>query len=306
MKNSTHRSAYIKLVISIIGWAGVYHSANYLAHHSDIYGLAFIRYFLASIILVTIIWFKRGYLIKLADLKKHYKILVLLGTFGIGIYNIGFFIAERYLPASKIALIIAFTPCVSSLTSSLYFRQKLSIYAYIGMLIALLGTVGVINYGNTNCGRYWCNFFEHLSTGEIAALSLCITTSLFNIMSRIASQNGIDSLTITAFAAIFGDIILFFAMVLFGNIHSVIYNNIDYWLLMAYTVLIGSVLCYFWYSEAIAKLGVSRISVFLNGIPFTAVLIDIIFFNREVHLPVIISGIIIIVGVIITNKAINR
>ncbi|MDD3266864.1 MAG: DMT family transporter [Burkholderiales bacterium] len=305
MQNS-NRSAYIKLIIAIIGWAGVYHSAHYLAHHSDIYGLAFIRYFLASVILVSIIWFKRGYLIKITDFKKHYKILILLGTFGIGIYNIGFFIAESHLPASKIALIIAFTPCVSSLMSSFYFRQKLGIYAYIGMIIALLGTVGVINYGNASCGRYWCNFFEHLSTGEIAALSLCITTSLFNIMSRIASQNGIDSLTITAFAAIFGDIILFFSMLLFGNIHSVIYNNSEYWILMTYTVLIGSVLCYFWYSEAIAKLGVSRISVFLNGIPFTAVLIDIIFFKHAIHLPVIISGMVIIFGVIMTNRAISR
>lgn len=304
--NTTTRNAYIKLIISIIGWAGVYHSANYLAHHSDIYGLAFVRYFLASIILISFIIFKRGYLIKREDFKKNYKILILIGIFGIGIYNIGFFVAEKHLSASKIALIVAFTPCVSSLTSSLYFRQKLNIYAYIGMAIALAGTIGVINYGNSSCNRYWCNFFEHISTGEIAALSLCITTSLFNIMSKIASQNGVDSLTITAFAAIFGDIVLFFAMILLGNINSVIFNNIEYWSLMAYTVLIGSILCYFWYSEAIAKLGVSRISVFLNGIPFTAVLIDIVFFHREVHLPVIICGIIIIAGVIMTNKAINR
>lgn len=306
MIKEKHISAYIKLTLAIIGWSGVYHSANYLVKHVDLYTAAFTRYLCASIALVIIMKVKNGYIIQKEQFKQNWWLLINLGVVGIGFYNLSFFIAEQYLPASMVALIFSITPCLTALLASLYFKQKLSIFAYAGMIIALLGTVGVINYSNPECNKYWCSLIDHLSTGEISTLFLCFFAALFNIMNRVASQKHIDSLTITTYAAVFGTIVLFIAMLINGHPSELLHQDITFWLVMTYTFAIGSVVSYFWYSEAIKNLGVSKAVVFLNGIPFTTILIGVILFNQPVNFSIIICGIIIIIGVMITNKMINR
>lgn len=305
MKNN-QLPAYIKLTLAIMGWAGVYHSANYLVHKVDLYTVAFVRYFCASIILVTIMKIKRGYIFDAQLFKAHWGILINLGVVGIGIYNLVFFLSEKYLPASMIALIFSITPCLTALMSSIYFRKRISIAAYLSLLVALAGAVGVINYSNPQCNQYWCNPITHLSFGEISTFALCILSATFSIMSRVASSKNIDSLTITTYAAVFGTVVLFMTMLFAGHPQDLLVQDHTFWLVMTYTFLIGSVLSYFWYSESIGVLGISKAVVFLNGIPFTTIIIGIVFFHQPISIPVILCGCIIIFGVILTSKTVMK
>lgn len=257
MKNN-QLVAYLKLSLAIIGWAGVYHSANYLVHRVDLYSVAFVRYFCASLILIAIMKARRGYIFDKQLFKDNCLILINLGIVGIGCYNLVFFLSEKYLSASMVALIFSITPCLTALLSSWYFRQRISIYAYASMSMALLGTIGVINYSNPSCQQYWCN----------------------------STNKNIDSLSITTYAAVFGTIVLFVAMLIAGKPQDLLAQDGKFWIVMTYTFLIGSVLSYFWYSESIATLGISKVVVFLNGIPFTTILIGIVFFNQPISLPV--------------------
>jgi drug/metabolite transporter (DMT)-like permease len=125
-------------------------------------------------------------------------------------------------------------------------------------------------------------------------------------MNRVATQKQINSLQITTFAAIFGSLLLLVAMLIWGNPATILHQSFNFWLAMAYTVIIASVLAYFWYSEAIRELGVAKTVIFVNAIPILTVLMDIIFNHNPVHLSVLSCGAIIIAGVIITNKSIIR
>lgn len=305
MKNN-QLVAYLKLSLAIIGWAGVYHSANYLVHRVDLYSVAFVRYFCASLILIAIMKARRGYIFDKQLFKDNWLILINLGIVGIGCYNLVFFLSEKYLSAGMVALIFSITPCLTALLSSWYFRQRISLYAYASMSMALLGTIGVINYSNPSCQQYWCNLINNISIGEISTIALCFLAATFSIMSRIATNKNIDSLSITTYAAVFGTIVLFVAMLIAGKPQDLLAQDGEFWIVMTYTFLIGSVLSYFWYSESIATLGISKVVVFLNGIPFTTILIGVVFFNQPISLPVMLCGLIIIIGVIITNKVISR
>ena len=291
----------------MVAWAGVYHSAHYLVSSMDIYTVACIRYLLASVVLLVALKYKQCYIITKEQFKQNWSILVNIGLIGIGVYNLVFLNAEKHLPAKMVALIFSITPCLTALLSSLYFRTRLNAIAYIGMLIALCGAIGVINYSNVECGRYWCgNMFTHISTGEISSIALCFVAAIFNIMNRVATQKQINSLQITTFAAIFGSLLLLVAMLIWGNPATILHQSFNFWLAMAYTVIIASVLAYFWYSEAIRELGVAKTVIFVNAIPILTVLMDIIFNHNPVHLSVLSCGTIIIAGVIITNKSIIR
>lgn len=300
-------SAYLKLTLAILSWAGVYHAANYLVRHIDMYSTAFIRYLIASIILITVLKIKRGMIFDAELFKDNWFLLISIGVIGIGLYNLAFFGAEKYLTANMVVLIFSFSPCLTALLASLVFRQKIPVTGYLSMLIALSGTIGVINYANPSCGKFFCpEIFTHLSIGEIYALFLCFFAAIFSLLNRKATQRKIDSLTITTYAAVFGCIVLFFSMLLFGNISKVINQPFNFWLIMAYTSVIGSVAAYFWYSEAIGTLGVPKVVVALNAIPFTTLLMSVIFFREKLSMATVICGAVIIVGVILTNLSINR
>lgn len=303
----SHLNAYIKLTLAIFAWAGVYQSAGYLIKHVDLYSAAFFRYLIASIALLAILRIKTGKFIDVAQFKQHWSLLISLGIVGIGLYNLAFFSAEQYLSPNMVAIISSFSPCLTALLAAGYMRQRLSLMTYFAMLIALCGTIGVINYANPNCGQFFCNdIFTHLSKGEIYALCLCLFTAIYNIMNRVATQKQIPSLTITTYAAVFGSLVLFFPMIILGHPSNIFSQNLEFWSIMLYTSLIGSVLAYFWYSESIKNLGVAKTVIFLNGIPFVTILIGVALFGEQVSLATVFCGVVIISGVILTNLMIKR
>lgn len=304
---SPQSSSYIKLILAIIAWSGVYQSANYLIKHIDPYSAAFFRYFIASIALVTILKIKTGEFININQFKQNWLILISLGIVGIGLYNLAFFSAEQYLSANMVAIIISFSPCITALLAALYTRQRLSWITYFAMSIALLGTIGVINYANPECEKFFCsNIFSHVSKGEIYALAVCIFSAIYNLMNRSATQRQINSLTITSCAAVFGTIILFFPMIILGTPSNIFKQNLEFHMILLYTALIGSVLAYFWYSEAIKNLGVAKTVIFINAIPFVTILMGIILFNEKVKTATILCGMIIITGVMLTNFTVHK
>lgn len=307
MPKTTTQKAYLKLILAIVAWAGVYHSANYLVKTLDPYTTAFVRYFIASIILVSIVKIRRGKVVDVPLFKANWILLLNIGIIGIGLYNIAFFGAEQRLSAQMVVLIFSFSPCLTALLASIFMKQRLGFGGYLGLLIALSGTIGVINFANPNCGQYFClNMFTHISSGEIYAFFLCTLSAIFSLLNRVATERSIDSLTITTSAAIFGCLVLFIMMLVFGDYQHIFMQSFKFWLAMAYTAVIGSVMAYFWYSEAIKNLGVANVVVFLNGIPFVTILIGVVIFGEPVALTTIFCGAVIISGVILTNFMIQR
>ena len=153
MPQTNIQKAYLKLVLAIVAWAGVYHSANYLVKTLDPYTTAFVRYFIASIILLLIVKVKRGKIVDLPLFKANWLLLLNIGIIGIGLYNIAFFGAEQRLSPQMVVLIFSFSPCLTALLASIIMKQRLGIGGYLGLLIALSGTIGVINFANPNYGQ---------------------------------------------------------------------------------------------------------------------------------------------------------
>ena len=302
MPKTKIRNAYMQLILSIFAWGGVYQSANYLVKTLDPFSTAFVRYLIAAIILLLLRRRQHGEFINVVQFKQNWLLLISLGVLGIGLYNLVFFGAEKYLSATLVVTIFAFSPCLTAYLGALVFKQRITGLAYLGMALALVGTIGVINFAS--CGHYSCHAtFEQLSRGQVFALLMCLLAALYSLMNRQATLRNIDSLTITTYAAVFGMLVLFIAAVIFGHLNQVWQQSGTFWLVMLYTALIGSVGAYFWFSEALAQLGVATTAVFLNAIPLSTILIGVIFLGQSIALPVIGYGLIIVSGVMLSNFA---
>ncbi len=300
--------AYIKLVSVILLWGGVYHVAKYLVSDTDIWTVAFIRFFSAAIVLLCI-YYKRHRRILIVRPRNHWLMLFWIGLIGVFGYTTLFFAAESLIPANNVAILYAFTPCITVLLSRFFLKQRISTLAYVGIIIALLGTIVVISLSESSCnGKIICTgLVKNLSLGQILAVLAAICMCLYNILNKKAVAMNLDPMTITTFSSVFGAILLFFTFWAFGApAHTLLHKGFAFWIAMFYTSIFATVISYKWYSEAIRYIGIGQTAVFLNGVPLSTVLIGVVLLGQSVSLGVIIAAIVIISGVLITNYAVNK
>ena len=296
---------YIKLVLVILLWGGVYHVAKYLVRDSDPFTISFVRWFIASIVLLVLYWRKH----KVDGFKKppaEWRMLFLLSLFGVTLYNLLFFGAEVFLSASMVAILYSFTPCITVMLSAVFLKQKVNFYAWCGIIVAMAGAVVVINLSSPTCGKFFClGLFSNVSFGQILAILASCSMATYTMLNRQASQMSLDSLTITTFAATFGALMLFVTAILFGDLASVLHKSLIFWIAMAYVSIFATVISYKWYSDAIREIGMGKTAVFQNGIPLATVMLGIVFLGQHVSVQIIMAGCAIIVGVLITNRALS-
>ncbi len=306
MNNKNVVVGYTKLIVVIRIWGGVYHVAKFLTTDTDPFTLSFIRFALASIILLILHHNNNGF----AGFKKtrsEWLVLFLIGFFGVSLYNLFFFAAESLISANVVAIIYSLTPCITVYLGSVFLKQRVSMGGYVGILIALAGAVGVISFSDGDCGKFFCSaLFKHISLGQIFAILASICMAIYSILNKRASQMNISSLTITTFGSVFGMIFLFIPFLLWGDAKSILSKSWMFWLAMGYTSILSTVIAYKWYSDAIQEIGMSQTVVCQNGIPFATIMIGTLFYGQWVTLGVFTSGAIIILGVIVTHFSVNR
>lgn len=302
--------AYLRLTIAILIWASIYHVAKYLISEADAFTLGFLRFFIATLVLLVIYFYKHGIRNSFTRPDSHWLILMLIGLIGIFGYNIFFFGAESIISANEVAIFFAFTPCITLLFGRVILKQKVRPLAYVGIVIALIGTVGVITLSSSHAQSQdlACSLSQRaLPWGQILAILSSVAMASYNVLNKKASKLGLDPLTITTFSALFGTVFLFVTFLLFGGkINAILHKPLTFWLALAYIAIIATVCAYKWYSDAICELGVGQAAVFQNGVPLFAVLMGVVVLGDTVSLNVILSGVVIIIGVILTNLTIPK
>lgn len=73
-------------------------------------------------------------------------------------------------------------------------------------------------------------------------------------------------------------------------------------LAIAYLGIGGTALGFWWYYEAIKKIGASKSAIFINLVPVFALILAHFLLGESVKTSVIIGGLFILIGVTLTNK----
>jgi drug/metabolite transporter (DMT)-like permease len=320
--NTPSIMSYVRLVTCIILWGGIYHVAKYLVSKADIYTVSSVRFFLSALILLILFVankkhnYKKCHQIDNSKIFKFSKsqwiILFYVGFVGIFCYSLFFFSAENNIPAVTVAILYAFTPCITVLLNRVFFQHRLSIHAYLGIIIAFIGTIVVIlssshTHHTQNLSTVACasSTVDH-TWGIVAAILASISMAVYSILNRKAALMELDSLTITTFSIVIGAVLLIVVFLFFGApLHLLLTQGWKFWAAMFYIVVLGTVLCYKWYSDAIKHIGVGKTAVFLNGVPLSAVIIGAML-GKSLSLLSLAGGAAIIIGVIITNFAVSN
>ncbi|RTL11467.1 MAG: cytochrome B6 [Neisseriaceae bacterium] len=305
MKSKSQFKYYVQLCLALLLWAGLYHVAKPAAEVSDPYLVAFLRYLISASLLLIILRVKEGHWFPALNMKQ-WLLVFCIGALGICAYNIMFFSAEALISGNVVAILYSFTPCLTTIISSFVFRTKLNWLSKIGIVIAMFGSIGVVNYATPTCEQFFCSDILHVvGKGEIYGILATLIFACYSVLSRYTSQQNVSALIMNAYAAVFGCLLLGGIAVVRSDFSIIPQLHFSFWLALIYISVLATVVAYLWYTNAIINLGVFKTAVFQNSIPFQTVLIGYVFFNEKIGLGELVCGAIVIGGVYITNFALS-
>lgn len=293
---------YLKILLALMFWASLYHIAPIPLKYVDIYLVGFIRYAFASIILLVVHYYYTKTLFPKLNIRQ-WSYVAAVGFFGVFLYNIAFLWAEKLISGNIVAIIFAFTPCLITILSSYIFKMKVNQQAKIGILVALLGTIGVVLFSN---GASECLNGMQINLGEVLSIFAVVCFAAYAILGKCCVREHVHMITINTYGAIVG-MIMFAIMSLFNsNFSELAHTDITFWGSMIYIAAFATVVAYIWYLGALEEIGVYKTAVFQNTLPFFVILIGFVIYGETISMLSLIFGGVVFLGVYITNAAVSK
>lgn len=220
--------------------------------------------------------------------------LFVLGALNIPINQYLFLMSIRLTSPPNVALAYALTPGFVLMIAMAFQGEKATGKKIAGIIIAIIGTGIVLFEKGVRFGSegFW---------GDVLALLASISWAVYTVMGKKYSEK-YGAIYTTGLTMITGFILylpLFMALPDKINLGGISYVN---WLQILYLGAITSGMAYAIWYYALKKSDASKVSVFNNLQPIFTTILSIIFFGFGLTLPFISGSLLIIFGIILTQR----
>ncbi len=277
--------AYIFLIGTIVVWGISFVSMKLVLEVFSPVALAFVRFVIATSILV-IIMLKTS---KEKVEKKDLKLMALSGFLGITLY----FWCENNgvmrISANSSSIIVATLPVGTLIAEAIAYKTKITMKSVISIILSFIGVYFVI--GNDKISGSPVGYL--FMFGSIAAwcLYMIFTKPLFEKYSNI---------TITTYQAMFGTLafipLMPFESIKFELINSTIIIN------LLFLAILCSTMANFAYTYSMKELGIGITSLSLNLIPVVTFLFSFLILKESLNLLQVFGALLIIYSVYMLTK----
>lgn len=221
--------------------------------------------------------------------------LMLLGLTGAFSYNILFFTGLKTVSAGRASLIVALNPIVITIFATIFLKETLSLRQYIGILVSLAGALFVISNGHP--GMIFSGGF---GIGELAILGCVASWATYSLVGRNVLKV-LSPLSSVFYSSLIGTLLLFLPAAYHGSLAGVLHYGTAAWISISFLGLLGTAVGFTLYYRAIKSIGPSRSGVFINLVPLFSICLSWLILGESIKGSVIIGGIILLVGVAMTN-----
>lgn len=283
-------TVYFNLTLAMLFWGLTFIWTKQILVHYNPITIITLRLFISTVFLFILNFFLK----QLQRIeKKDFWPFILLSFFQPFLY----FICENYglvyVSTTVTAVIISTIPLFTPFAGYLFFKEKISKYLIMGLIISFLGVLMVIV-------KNGLTFSAHplgVVLLSIAVVSAIIYTALiyrfkdrYNVFSILFWQNFIGS-------------IMFIPLFLITDLSSVLKTGFVSQMVipMLLLAILGSSVAYIFYIKAIQEVGMTVANLFTNTIPiFTAVFA---FFLLGERLSILnIAGILVVLGGVLLSQ----
>lgn len=287
--------AIVFAIIACLIWSGNFIVARQVINDIPPIALSFFRWATATVVLFPFAarqsWVDRGIL------SKHWIYFLIAGLFGVSLFNTLLYIAAQSTTAINMALIgTCSSPVFAVFFAAMFLKEKLTMIRVIGMLVMIAGILWLVIKGS------WQSLVSfHFATGDLWVLGAALSFALYNILVK-KKPAGIASISFLFFVFLMGTMLLLPGYILeSGHYPPVVWSN-ALLLKIAYLGIGTSVIAFMLWNKAIAVLGAARTALFGNLIPLFSSVEALIFLDERLYGFHLVSGLLIIIGLLIANS----
>ena len=280
-----------KPLIAVIFWGASFVATKHLLDSLSPLGIIYIRLILGIIAALLIAIFrKRNFALRKKDIKG-ITILAIISITHLWIQVTGM----QYTSASNTGWIIGIVPVIMAIMGFAIYKERMTATQLTGAAIAFGGLIVLISKGDLKSLNFISNF------GDLLVLGSAFTWSIYSFYGRKVTLDYPPSLTILyLFIAMFVILSPITLSTNFFNSLSLL-SNID-WGALIFLGIFCSGVAYVLWAEAMKDMPANRVGAFLYLEPFVTVFTAWMLLNENITLLMMVSGIVIIIGVIMVNR----
>lgn len=287
-------TAYLKLSISAVIWGISFIATKVAVAEAPPAVIIWLRFTMGLVILFFYLLLRRE--LTLPPVKELFY-LALLGFIGISLHHwlqsTGLVTAK----ASTTSWLIATTPIFMALLAWMFLREKITLTALCGILLATMGVLLVVSNGDITTVLNG----EFGSIGNLLVLLSAFNWAVFSVLSRPALEK-YSALFVLFYATLFG--------ILFSSIHFVSISGWMYinklssagWLAVAFLGIASSFLAYTYWYDGLQIIGATQSGVFIYMEPLVSLVVAAIVLNEAVTPAALLGGSLILLGVWLVNR----
>ncbi|MGB5201588.1 MAG: DMT family transporter [Sedimenticolaceae bacterium] len=287
-------STYLYLVMAALFWGGTFVAGRKLAPLLDPHAAAFLRFCLASVLLLGWLYWRLGCIPKISS--RQWLAVILLGASGIFAYNLLFFSGLQTVEAGRASLIIAANPVLIALVSHWLFREHLGWFRGLGIALSVAGAMIVIGRGDI-----FGLLAGQVGTGELLLLGCVVSWVAYTLIGRRVLR-GLSPLVAVSYASVVGTVLLGLVTLSQGGIGLAAMQDLQVWLNIAYLAVFGTVLAFVWFYKGVQALGASRAAQFINLVPVSGVCLGAWLLDEPVTWSLLSGGLLVLLGLWLTNR----
>lgn len=285
---------YLKLLLTMALWGGTFIAGRLVVQEMGAFAAAFCRFAVATLALVALTYAVEGTLPR--PPKRLWWSILGLGLTGIFAYNVFFFSGLKTVEAGRAALIIALNPVAIALGAALFLKDPLSPRKLLGIGLSLLGAGVVISGGNPlalvrgDVGR-----------GELLILGCVVSWMSYTLLGKRVMQS-LSPFAATTYACGVGALLLLGPALGDGLLTVIPTASLTAWASIVYLGVLGSAVGFSWYYDGLKQIGPAHAGVFINLVPVFAILLAAVMLNEIPSPSLLVGGLLVILGVILTNR----
>tara|TARA_B110001452_G_scaffold93264_1_gene76923 strand:- start:25 stop:894 length:870 start_codon:yes stop_codon:yes gene_type:complete len=285
------------LVLATLFWAGNF-AVGKIAFIENIppFSLTFFRWLLVWLILIPFTY-KEFFKLK-KEILDNLFLLLLLGLTSVGLFNSFIYNALNFTQVINASLFNAVIPVAIILICFLFKIEKTNKFQILGLIVSILGILAIITKLDLNI-LLTLNF----NKGDMLMVGAVITWGVYSAFLK-KRKFEVSLLTLVHILCTFGLLTLIpqFLFEISQGKTIIINKNLIYSLI--YLAIFPSIGSYYCWAGAVSIIGANRAGIFLSLIPLFSTILAIIFFDEKFYFFHLIGSLLIVLGLILSNKKI--
>ncbi len=271
---SKELNSHLIIILATFLVGGSFVVSQKLSGIIDPISITLLRFVIASLVLVPIIFFNQNYRKKLIPTFNRAMII----SFFYSLFFIGLFKALEYTTALNTGTIFTLVPFITAVFSIFVFNQKISLMSYLVYFIGIIGTSMVVFRGNLEL------FISlSLNNGDIIFLLAIFSMALYSICMKYFHKED-DELIVLVFMTLFGGVIwMSLSLIIFDIPLNWTKIGTEEFLYIIYLSILATLVTSYLYQRGTIFLGPKKVMAYVYLNPATIIIISYFTIHEEIN-----------------------